>query len=556
MTNRETRKEQYEDALFALLMDEMAQEDGEELLRLNEQLKQDPGAAVPEAVQRRCEKVIGTAFSRRQFRATGRRTVRWLGRLLLAAILGVLLFTAAFAVSEDVRVATLNVLIEVMNDHTKITFEDTYSESTETPTEINPGLEYHYNIALEWIPEGFELNSGNFDEDSSSGYVSYLSPQDGMIVVSVTPYSAGLVVSLDTEDCTKRDVEVHGHPASLYIANESKVENAYHQFGMTNIWSDMIIYWIDQEAGVMVDISATNLTEEEMIRLAEGVHWRGSSDLEYHYNIALEWIPEGFELDSGNYEENGTGDYVSYLSPQDGLIEVGVTPYSTGLTKSVNTEGCTKQEVTVQGHSATLYITNEDMLESRYHQYGMTNIWSQMMIYWMDEELQVIVQVDATNLTKEEMIRLAEGVHWRGSSDLEYHYNIALEWIPEGFELESGDYEENGTSDYVSYLSPQDGMIVVSVTPYSTGLTGSLSTEDCEKKDVTVQNHLATLYITNDDMLERRYHQIGLTNIWSDMMMYWIDQDAGVIVDISATNLTEEEMVRLAEGVHWLRAPI
>ena len=32
MANRETRKEQYEDALFALLMDEMAQEDGEELL--------------------------------------------------------------------------------------------------------------------------------------------------------------------------------------------------------------------------------------------------------------------------------------------------------------------------------------------------------------------------------------------------------------------------------------------------------------------------------------------------------------------------------------------
>ena len=59
MANRETRKEQYEDALFALLMDEMAQEDGKELLRLNEQLKQDPGAAVPEAVQRRCERVIG-----------------------------------------------------------------------------------------------------------------------------------------------------------------------------------------------------------------------------------------------------------------------------------------------------------------------------------------------------------------------------------------------------------------------------------------------------------------------------------------------------------------
>lgn len=273
MANRETRKEQYEDALFALLMDEMAQEDGKELLRLNEQLKQDPGAAVPEAVQRRCERVIGTAFSRRQFRSTGRRTARWIGRLLLAAILGVLLFTAAFSVSEDVRVATLNVLIEVMNDHTKITFEDTYSESTETPTEINPGLEYHYNIALEWIPEGFELESGDFEENGTCDYIIYRSPQDGMINVSVTPHSPGLVSNINTEGYTKQDITVNGHPANLYTSNEDMLEMRYHQNGFPNIWSDMMIFWMDQDAGANVQINATNLTEEEMIRLAEGVHW-------------------------------------------------------------------------------------------------------------------------------------------------------------------------------------------------------------------------------------------------------------------------------------------
>ena len=273
MANRETRKEQYEDALFALLMDEMAQEDGKELLRLNEQLKQDPGAAVPEAVQGRCERVIGTAFSRRQFRSTGRRTARWIGRLLLAAILGVLLFTAAFAVSEDVRVATLNVLIEVMNDHTKITFEDTYSESTETPTEINPGLEYHYNIALEWIPEGFELESGDFEENGTCDYIIYRSPQDGMINVSVTPHSPGLVSNINTEGYTKQDITVNGHPANLYTSNEDMLEMRYHQNGFPNIWSDMMIFWMDQDAGANVQINATNLTEEEMIRLAEGVHW-------------------------------------------------------------------------------------------------------------------------------------------------------------------------------------------------------------------------------------------------------------------------------------------
>lgn len=278
MTDRDTRKEQYEDALFALLMEEMAQEDGEELLRLNEQLKQDPGVAVPEAVQRRCEKVIGTAFSRRQFQATGRRTARWLGRLLLAAILGILLFSAAFALSEDVRVATMNIILDVMDDRTRITFEEDPSGATNQAgsagqADTASGLEYHYNIALEWIPEGFELDSGNYEENGTSDYVIYSSPQDGMINVSVTPYSTGLVANFDTEDCTKQEVTVQGYSASLYIANENKLEMAYYQFGLTNIWSDQIMYWIDQEAGVIVDINATNLTEDEMIRLAEGIHW-------------------------------------------------------------------------------------------------------------------------------------------------------------------------------------------------------------------------------------------------------------------------------------------
>ena len=417
MANRETRKEQYEDALFALLMDEMAQEDGEELLRLNEALKQDPNAAVPEAVQHRCEKVIGTAFSRRQFQTTGRRTARWFGRLLLAAILGILLFSAAFALSEDVRVATLNIVLEVMDDHTRITFEEDpsggagQSGSVGQP-DTTSGLEYHYNIALEWIPEGFVLDGGNYEENGTSDYVVYRSQQDGMINVSVTPYSAGLTGSFSTEDCEKKEVTVQDHLATLYITNDDMLEKRYHQNGLTNIWSDMIIYWIDQEAQVIVDISATNLTEEEMIRLAEGVHWRGSSDLEYHYNIALEWIPDGFELDGGHFKEEGTSDYVSYVNSQNGVIDIRVTPYRTGLVSSLNTEECEKKDITVQNHPAMLYVTSEDMLETRYYQYGVTNIWNQMMIYWIDEELQVIVQIDATNLTEEEMIRLAEGVHW------------------------------------------------------------------------------------------------------------------------------------------------
>ena len=99
-------------------------------------------------------------------------------------------------------------------------------------------------------------------------------------------------------------------------------------------------------------------------------------------------------------------------------------------------------------------------------------------------------------------------------------------------------------------------MINVSVTPHSPGLVSNINTEGYTKQDITVNGHPANLYTSNEDMLEMRYHQNGFPNIWSDMMIFWMDQDAGANVQINATNLTEEEMIRLAEGVHWLRAPI
>ena len=123
MKNREQLWEDYEEARFALLMDALAEAEGEEALRLSEALNRDSEGALPPEVDRRCEAVIRGAFVQRRLHATGRTAVRWLTKVLVAAMLGAVMFAAAFALSEDVRVATLNAVIEVMDDRTQITFE-------------------------------------------------------------------------------------------------------------------------------------------------------------------------------------------------------------------------------------------------------------------------------------------------------------------------------------------------------------------------------------------------------------------------------------------------
>ena len=270
MSDHERLREQYEDALFALLMEGVAESEGEEALRLNEELKKDPNAEVPKDVQKRCEKTIRSAFAQKQLRATGRTAARWLTKVAVVAVLGGLMFTAAFALSEDVRVATLNALIQVMDDRTEITFEgEVFREtSADVTSEAENEMNAQYNIAIDWLPSGYEFQQGQSNDTTDE--VLFLSPVNGSIRITYTLYDSSTTYNVNTEGCTQKEVIIQGHPASLYITNQDVLQKRF--VDIPNIWSYMTIYWIDDINNAIVEISATNLTEDEIIQLANGVH--------------------------------------------------------------------------------------------------------------------------------------------------------------------------------------------------------------------------------------------------------------------------------------------
>ena len=414
MKNREQLWEDYEEARFALLMDALAEAEGEEALRLSEALNRDPEGALPPEVDRRCEAVIRGAFVQRRLHATGRTAVRWLTKVLVAAMLGAVMFAAAFALSEDVRVATLNTVIKVMDDRTQITFESAGGDAGGTaapPAEGTAAEEWThpYSIALEWVPEGFELEKYQSDE------VSYRNDAGDEILVSVDRYSEDLVYTFDTEDRTAKTVEVQGHRATLYSATEKKLQSINELFG-TELWSDRIVVWMDDANQEIWFVYASNLTEEEMLRLAEGVRWRGAApaeELEYHYNIALEWVPEGYKVEGGWSPESGYCDEVRYTNEIGLPLSVNITRYDAGLVYTFDTEDRAQKAVEVQGRQATLYSTNEGKLRSLYEGFDV-EVWSDLTVFWKDDETQSLWLIDAINLTEEEMLRLAEGVHWGG----------------------------------------------------------------------------------------------------------------------------------------------
>lgn len=273
MKNREELIEQYEDALFALLMYDVAQAEGEEALRLNELLKEDPDAALPESLQRRCEKTIRNAFAKQNMKRAGRTAGKVIQRVSVAAMLVMLLFTTAFAVSEDFRIATLNAVIQVFDDRTRITFQGT--STVDRHSNASEGLDYQYNIALDWLPEGYEVEGGWTTENGTSDHIAFIDQSGSTIDIDFTPYTPGLIYTFDSEACTKKEITVQGCIAELYIKNEDALHEREQYGDMPQIWSDMTIFWEDNTNQVVVLITATNLSEKEMLRLAEGIHWHG-----------------------------------------------------------------------------------------------------------------------------------------------------------------------------------------------------------------------------------------------------------------------------------------
>ena len=79
MTRREELQEAYEDAMFALLMDYVAESEGKKALEENRALQEDPDAEIPQEVRRACLKAVSYTHLdvyKRQLRTSPRRCRR------------------------------------------------------------------------------------------------------------------------------------------------------------------------------------------------------------------------------------------------------------------------------------------------------------------------------------------------------------------------------------------------------------------------------------------------------------------------------------------------
>lgn len=241
MTRREELLEQYEDALFTLLMDDFAASEGAKALEENERLKRE-AEIVPLPVQQRCVKFINRYYNKQNLRVMGRTAHRILGKVAMVTLVAVVSFSTAFAASPEFRTRALNLAIEMFDDHTQISFksEDEEVESFKEKT-----------LVTNWLPDDWTLVEDHSDSSRSKWIV--FETTAGKAEVSVFN-SATMISNYDTEDAAVRWIEIQGLDAML-IEKDNAIQ----------------MVWVDTEKVLLWDIYAENETLDDLLRVAENL---------------------------------------------------------------------------------------------------------------------------------------------------------------------------------------------------------------------------------------------------------------------------------------------
>lgn len=247
MTRQEELREQYEDALFTLLMEEVAVAEGEEFLRESEALRGDPEAAVPEEVIRRCRRTINRCFSRQRRRSLARQ-FRWVfQKASVVALLGVLLFSAVYAISPEFRVGVLNLVVETLDESTDVSF-GVGSTDRETPGALQ--------LEIGWLPDDCEL----FDEGETTvnawKYYNVVGENSGILKIDIIK-NDGQLTSWDADEVDSIYIEVNGLPGIVARKN-----------------AEISLTLVDLEKAITINVWSNVTNLEDIVQIAENIGYQ------------------------------------------------------------------------------------------------------------------------------------------------------------------------------------------------------------------------------------------------------------------------------------------
>lgn len=250
MKNRNQLMEDYEDIMFALLMESVAKKQGEVLLEENERLKNDINFAVPKESTRRNLRLIRRTTLRRELAGVGRAAMKVLNKVAMFVLIAAAFFTTAFAAFPQFRADTLNLLLEVLEDRTKISFPSNGDVSEKTSGE--------FPFVVGWVPKGYSLAQNQVGK--TLAWARYEDGSGNELTVCLDYNMAGSSIDIDTENAVVQNTEINGRSAMI-VSKESELWNGAR--------INLVI--MDATQKMVVSITAYGLSEHDVLHIAEKI---------------------------------------------------------------------------------------------------------------------------------------------------------------------------------------------------------------------------------------------------------------------------------------------
>ena len=241
MKKTEELFENYEDAMMALLMDEILTAQGVEALKENEQIQKDPHAVFSSALDKRCMKLIRQHRRKQNVRKYMGKLGKASVRFAATACIVLMCITAALAAFPKLRTATVTFLTEHFDE--SLDFRQ---------DEVDVNLkDQHFMLKLSYIPKHYVLDSQ--DVNSQRVTYTYLSDIDGG-KLEIMFYNIPNLVSLDRENAQVEDIDINRNKAKICYAD-----------------SETKLTWVDQESNITVLLYASDVDKKDVLRIAEGL---------------------------------------------------------------------------------------------------------------------------------------------------------------------------------------------------------------------------------------------------------------------------------------------
>lgn len=273
----EALMEDYEDAMMRLIMYRVAQEEGKRLLQEAEELEKS-GFEVPKELDEKCLKLIreGCASETRSrvpssegtreedSRRRGVRLYTVARAALIAILAAVVLFCAAYAVNEDFRVGVLNFFLELRENGTWFSFQNSGEGGNRGYQPQTSNTEEEFLFEFTYIPDGYELfDQEIYDYATRKGYYCAYSATEDLpreFYFDICPISEGTGLLVDTEDAVVTEMTIHGHDGWLIEKKE-----------VTSQRKKTMYFWFDLEKGYSYCFSSVGISPEENQKIFDGI---------------------------------------------------------------------------------------------------------------------------------------------------------------------------------------------------------------------------------------------------------------------------------------------